>query len=210
MSRHSAVDCHSVTGGADNAVRKSIVEKAQDVLATRGIQSHKKVPKLKNKRVPIKPSEDGSINMAGRQKAAPINGKGSYNPSWSDFVTAGSIVFPNFYEDPLTVRAVNEYEGVLFKYADGKEYTFPTYHAEVLAMFKVGISVELGLRKATTRQNNRCLHLPLAGVSWRHSALGVLLPRRCQVWGCWPSSPPCDSVAIFRPPTNSNARALQT
>ena len=150
MSRHSAVDCHSVTGGADNAVRKSIVEKAQDVLATRGIQSHKKVPKLKNKRVPIKPSEDGSINMAGRQKAAPINGKGSYNPSWSDFVTAGSIVFPNFYEDPLTVRAVNEYEGVLFKYADGKEYTFPTYHAEVLAMFKVGISVELGLRKATT------------------------------------------------------------
>ena len=99
---------------AGKAVRKSIVEKAQDVLATRGIQSHKKVPKLKNKRVPIKPSEDGSINMAGRQKAAPINGKGSYNPSWSDFVTAGSIVFPNFYEKPLDARAVNQYKGVLF------------------------------------------------------------------------------------------------
>ena len=97
-----------------NGKEKSIVEKAQDVLATRGIQSHKKVPKLKKKRVPIKPSEDGSINMAGRQKAAPINGKGSYNPSWSDFVTAGSIVFPNFYEKPLDARAVNQYKGVLF------------------------------------------------------------------------------------------------
>ena len=119
------------------------------MLATRGIQSHKKVPKLKNKRVPIKPSEDGSINMAGRQKAAPINGKGSYNPSWSDFVTAGSIVFPNFYEEPLKARAVNQYKGVLFKYTDGEEYTFPEYHAEVLSMFKVGISADLNLSEAT-------------------------------------------------------------
>ena len=47
---------------AGKAVRKSIVEKAQDVLATRGIQSHKKVPKLLNGQVHIKPSENGEID----------------------------------------------------------------------------------------------------------------------------------------------------
>ena len=141
----------NAAGGAEKAVKKSIVEKAQDVLATREQKPRKKVPKLMQKTakpVYIEPSKNGKISTAGRQQIATINGKDSFSPRWNPFVSAGSIVFPNFDEDPLSARAVNEYKGVVFKYAVGEEYTFPAYQAEVLAMFKVGISDELNLSEA--------------------------------------------------------------
>jgi hypothetical protein len=93
---------------------------------------------------------------------ATING--GTNPRWTSFVTAGSSVFETFYTKPLSSKAVNEYKGVVFKYTDGEEYTFPEYHAEVLAMFKAGKVAEfLNLsedeilfrcRKAVKRCNN--------------------------------------------------------
>ena len=112
-------------------VRKTIVEKAQIMLAARGeIKPPEKVRKLLNSRVPIVPSEKGKIDMNGRQQLATINGGG--NPRWTSFVTAGASVFPTFFEEPLSPIAVNKYKGVVFKYTDGEEYTFPAYHAEVL------------------------------------------------------------------------------
>ena len=67
--------------------------------------------------------------MNGRQQLATINGGG--NPRWNSFVTAGASVFPTFFEEPLSPIAVNKYKGVVFKFTDGEEYTFPAYHAEV-------------------------------------------------------------------------------
>ncbi len=145
--------------------RTSIVEKAQVVLSTRQLKTQKKVPKLLKTRVHISPSENGKINMSGRQQLATINGGG--NPRWTSFLTAGTSVFPTFFEKPLSPLAVNKYKGVVFTYTNGEQYTFPEYHAEVLAMFKVGgVADHLGLsgatilhrcRKAVMRCNNPVL-----------------------------------------------------
>ena len=118
------------------------------MLAARQIQPPKKVPKLLNSRVQIVPSENGKTSMAGRQQIATVNGSGSFNPRWKSFVTAGSIVFPTFFENPLSPLALNKYKDVVFKYTDG-QYTFQSYHAEVLAMHKAGIADHLMLPEAT-------------------------------------------------------------
>jgi hypothetical protein len=159
-------------------LKKSIVEKAQPVLAARDIQPPKKVPKLLKSRVHIVPSENGKINMSGRQQLATINGGG--NPRWTSFVTAGTSVFPTFFEKPLSPLAVKKYKGVVFKYTDGEEYTFPAYHAEVLTMYKVGgVADHLGLseaiilrrcRKAVMRCNNPKTGIYALGGLEEHSA----------------------------------------
>ncbi len=124
------------------------------------------------------PIENGKINMSGCQQLATINGGG--NPRWTSFVTDGTIVFPTFFEDPLSPLASNRYRGVVLKYTDGEEYTFPAYHAEVLTMFKVGgVANHLGLseamilrrcRKAVMRCNNPQTGIYALGGLEEHSA----------------------------------------